>query len=82
MFDFFISNSDLYIMVLIILTSNFRKSKEIKKSERFTFLSEGVIRKLVIKKVTTEDQTDYSCVVHSAKTSTKLVVEGMQYFQW
>ncbi|KAE8739050.1 hypothetical protein FOCC_FOCC015455, partial [Frankliniella occidentalis] len=56
----------------------FKKSEEIKETERFTFFSEGTIRRLVIRKVKIEDQSDYSCVMLSAKTSTKLIVEVCQ----
>ncbi|KAK3921146.1 Titin, partial [Frankliniella fusca] len=56
----------------------FKKSEEIKEMERFTFFSEGNVRKLIIKKVKIEDQSDYSCVMLSAKTSTKLIVEVSQ----
>jgi hypothetical protein len=53
-----------------------RKGKVIKESERYIITSEGTERKLVIKKVTLEDQTEYTCVAVNVKTSSKLKVES------
>ncbi|KAJ4429601.1 hypothetical protein ANN_21787, partial [Periplaneta americana] len=52
-----------------------KKGKVLKESERHIITSEGTVRKLVIKKVTLEDQTDYSCVAVNVKTTSKLKVE-------
>lgn len=48
----------------------------IKESERHIITSEGTVRKLVIKKVALEDQTEYTCVAVNVKTSSKLKVES------
>ncbi|PSN52174.1 Titin [Blattella germanica] len=52
-----------------------KKGKVLKESERHIITSEGTVRKLVIKKVTLEDQMDYSCVAVNVKTTSKLKVE-------
>jgi hypothetical protein len=54
----------------------FRKGKVLKESERHIITAEGTIRRLVIKKATLEDQTDYTCVAVNVKTSSKLKVES------
>lgn len=54
----------------------FRKGKELKRSERYIMTAEGITRKLVIKKVTPEDQTEITCTAFNVKTSTRLKVEG------
>lgn len=38
--------------------------------------SDGAKRKLVIKKVTLDDQSDISCMAMNVKTTTKLKIEG------
>lgn len=53
-----------------------RKGKEIKPSERFVITANGAKRKLVIKKVTLEDQTDITCMAMNIKTTSKLKIEG------
>jgi hypothetical protein len=53
-----------------------RKGKVLKESERHIITAEGTIRKLVIKKATLEDQSDYTCVAVNVKTSSKLKVES------
>nr|CAD7257406.1 unnamed protein product [Timema shepardi] len=52
-----------------------KKGKELKPSNRHIITEEGTVRKLIIKKVTLDDQTDYSCVAINVKTSSKLKVE-------
>nr|CAD7423859.1 unnamed protein product [Timema monikensis] len=52
-----------------------KKGKELKPSNRHIITEDGTVRKLIIKKVTLDDQTDYSCVAINVKTSSKLKVE-------
>jgi hypothetical protein len=54
----------------------YRKGKPLKESERHIITSEGTIRRLVIKKATLEDQTDYTCVAVNVKTSSKLKLQS------
>uniref|UniRef100_A0ABL0EK17 Titin n=1 Tax=Rhodnius prolixus TaxID=13249 RepID=A0ABL0EK17_RHOPR len=56
----------------------FKKGKEIKASDRFMITSDGAKRKLVIKKVTLDDQSDISCMAMNVKTTTKLKIEVIE----
>lgn len=55
----------------------YRKGKEIKASSKYIIKSEGAKKKLIIKNLTMEDQSDYSCFAMNIKSSTKLKVEGI-----
>ncbi|KAJ8898143.1 hypothetical protein PR048_003503 [Dryococelus australis] len=52
-----------------------KHGKVLKPTDRHIISSDGTVRKLVIKKVTLDDQTDYSCVAGNIKSSTILKVE-------
>lgn len=53
----------------------FRKDTEITESLRYMILSDKCVRKLIIKQVTLEDQTEYSCTAFSITTSSTLKVK-------
>ena len=53
----------------------FRKGKEIKPSDKYIITSEGGVRKLVVKNVTEEDQTEYTALAANVKSSSKLKIE-------
>ena len=53
-----------------------REKEVIKKTTRTTTVKENTVRKLIIKKVTHEDEFEYTCTVEDIKTSTKLIAEG------
>lgn len=53
-----------------------RDRKYITETTRFTSITENTIRKLIIKKVTHEDEFDYTCVAEDIQTTTKLIAEG------
>ncbi|KAG8287915.1 hypothetical protein J6590_027253 [Homalodisca vitripennis] len=55
-----------------------KKGKEIKPSSKYIFKTEGNVQRLIIKKATTEDQTDITCTAFNVKTSTKLKVEKVE----
>ncbi|CAH1395279.1 unnamed protein product [Nezara viridula] len=55
-----------------------KKGKEIKQSDKFIISSDGPKHKLIIKKVTLEDQSDYSCIAMNIKTTTKLKIEVIE----
>ncbi|XP_014601987.1 PREDICTED: titin [Polistes canadensis] len=52
-----------------------RKGEIIKKSEKYVIIDEGNIKKLIVKKCTTEDIAEYTAVVTNVKTSSRLKVE-------
>ncbi|KAK2576957.1 hypothetical protein KPH14_005570, partial [Odynerus spinipes] len=52
-----------------------RKGEIIKQSEKYIVIDEGTIKKLIVKKCTTEDIAEYTAVVTNVKTSSKLKVE-------
>lgn len=55
----------------------FKKNKIIKPTNKFEVFAEGTIRRLVIKDVSDDDVSDYSCIAQNVKTTTKLKVEGI-----
>lgn len=46
------------------------------QSSKYQIIDEGNIKKLIIKKCTTEDIAEYTAVVANVKTSSRLKVEG------
>ncbi|KAI4499904.1 hypothetical protein M0802_005160 [Mischocyttarus mexicanus] len=52
-----------------------RKGEIIKKSEKYVIIDEGNVKKLIVKKCTTEDIAEYTAVVTNVKTSSRLKVE-------
>lgn len=54
----------------------FKKGKPIKPSSKYEISIEGNVRKLVVKNVKDEDQTEYTCQAMNVKTSSKLKLEG------
>lgn len=46
------------------------------QSSKYNIIDEGNIKKLVIKKCTTEDIAEYTATVANVKTSTRLKIEG------
>lgn len=63
------------LLIKCVLGIN-RKGKEIKESPKYTIIDEGTVKKLIVKKCTVEDTTEYSAVAMNMKTSSKLKVEG------
>lgn len=55
---------------------NFRSGKVIQESDKYEIISNGPIHMLIIKKSTTNDESEYICTAVNVKTSTKLKVEG------
>ncbi|KAG8223454.1 hypothetical protein J437_LFUL001947 [Ladona fulva] len=55
-----------------------RNGKTIKKSEKYKMISEGSVRKLLIKKCTLEDQAEYTCVAVNVRSSSRLKVEILE----
>lgn len=54
----------------------YRRKTVIEDSEKFTLISDGRKRTLIIRKCLEEDQSDYSCQLLDTKCTTKLKVEG------
>lgn len=52
-----------------------RNKKTVTQSTRFVTITENTIRKLIIKKVTHEDEFEYTCVAEDIQTTTKLIAE-------
>ncbi|KAG6458522.1 hypothetical protein O3G_MSEX010918, partial [Manduca sexta] len=77
------ANADAYLTVKIpdetLDVTWFKKKTVIEDTEKFTLISDGVKRTLIIRKCTEEDQTEYSCLLLDAKCSTKLKVEEIEY---
>lgn len=48
----------------------------IKESPKYTIVDEGTVKKLIVRKCTTEDISEYTAVVTNVKSSSKLRVEG------
>lgn len=46
------------------------------QSSKYNIIDEGNIKKLVVKKCTAEDISEYTAVVANVKTSSRLKVEG------
>lgn len=46
------------------------------QSPKYSIIDEGNVRKLIIKKCTTEDIAEYTAVVANVKTSSRLKVES------
>ncbi|CAK9803493.1 sls [Anthophora plagiata] len=55
-----------------------RKTEVIEESSKYTLIDEGTVKKLIVKKCTTEDISEYSATVTNVKTSTKLRVEVIE----
>lgn len=52
-----------------------KKGKEIKPSDKYIIISEGNVRKLIVKNATEEDQTDYTVVALNVQSTSKLKTE-------
>lgn len=52
----------------------------IKQSDKYEIITEGAVHTLIIKKPTTGDEAEYICTAVNVKTSTRLKVEGKNYF--
>lgn len=63
---------------MYILYEIYRKGEMIDytQSSKYQILDEGNIKKLIIKKCTTEDIAEYTAIVANVKTSSRLKVEG------
>lgn len=72
--------TDAYLTVTIPDESQevtwFKKKTLIEDTEKFTLITDGTKRTLIIRNCTEEDQTEYSCCLLDAKCSTKLKVDG------
>lgn len=55
-----------------------RKSEVIKESSKYSIVDEGTIKKLIVKKCTTKDISEYTAAVTNVKTSSKLRVEVIE----
>lgn len=55
-----------------------RKSETIDctRSSKYNIIDEGNIKKLIVKKCTTEDISEYTAIVANVKTSSRLKIEG------
>jgi len=49
------------------------------QSSKYSTIDEGNVKKLIVKKCTTEDIAEYNAVVANVKTSSRLKVEGKFY---
>lgn len=59
----------------------YRKNETIDctRSSKYTIIDEGNIKKLIVRKCTTEDIAEYTATVANVKTSSRLKVEGKFY---
>nr|XP_031826010.1 titin-like isoform X2 [Nomia melanderi] len=55
-----------------------KKTEVIKESSKYTIIDEGTVKKLIVKKCTIEDISEYTAVVTNVKTSSKLRVEVIE----
>jgi len=46
---------------------------------KYNVIDEGNVKKLIVKKCTTEDITEYTAAVANVKTSSRLKIEGKFY---
>lgn len=49
------------------------------RSSKYNIIDEGSIKKLIVKKCTTEDIAEYTAIVANVKTSSRLKIEGKFY---
>lgn len=54
----------------------YKNAELIKPSEKYEIISSGSTKKLIIKKVTLDDQDEYTCTAANIKSKTNLKVEG------
>lgn len=64
--------------LIYILYKIYRKGEIIDsiQSSKYLIIDEGSVKKLIIKKCTTEDIAEYTAIVANVKTSSRLKVEG------
>ncbi|CAF4749840.1 unnamed protein product [Pieris macdunnoughi] len=77
------ANTDAYLTVIIPDEINdvlwYKRKTLIKDTDKFTLIRDGKKRTLIIRKCNEDDQSEYSCVLSEARSSTKLKVEVIEY---
>lgn len=53
-----------------------KDQKEVKQDQRINIISQGTLRKLVIKKVQQSDQGDYTCMSHDDSLTFQVKIRG------
>lgn len=57
-----------------------KDGKKIKKSSKYEIIVDGSVRKLIVHDLELEDQSEYTCVAETIKTSTSLKVGGKEHY--
>lgn len=78
------TNTDAYLTVEIpdedLDVTWLRRKTVLEDSEKFTLISDGKKRTLIIRKCTEDDQCEYSCQLLDTRCTTRLKVEGRWFF--